>query len=85
MNISVSTPSIAFLKDKILPQALPPVYLHFVYLTSSRMLKPFGPPPLFLHIVSDQKLEAGMAWERGFLHVHVYVPDGDFKGEKQSL
>ena len=24
-----------------------------------------GPPPLFLHTTSDQKLEAGTAWERG--------------------
>ena len=77
VNISVSTPSIAILQDKILPQALPPVYLHFVYLTSSHMLKPFGPPPLFLHTVSEWVIRNWrQEWpenEASYMYMYMYL------------
>ena len=42
----------------------PHIYSH-VYLTSRTWLFLPGLPPPFLHTASDQKLEAGTAWERG--------------------
>ena len=51
---------------KILCRALPPhVYPHIQLMSCTWLLLP-GLPRLFLHTASDQKLEAGTAWEWGY-------------------
>ena len=51
---------------KILCWALPPHVYPYIYLMSCTWFLLPGLPPLFLHAASDQKLEAGTAWEWGY-------------------
>ena len=73
LNVTVSSSWTRYYKKdlKILRRAPPPSCLPpHVYLTSRMWLFLPGLPPLFLHTVSDQKLEVGTAWERGYWSPH---------------
>ena len=47
-----------------------------MYLMSCTRLFLLGLPPPFLHTTSDQKLEAGMAWERGYTEAEKWRKTG---------
>ena len=45
----------------------------------------YRPPPPFLHTASDQKLEVGMAWERGYMERLVFFSPSTVERSRKTL